>query len=555
MATSNLTHSNGMKSPEFPKQVSRKRKMEHSSLTSRPENSRKHKRATRACERCRNKKIKCESSGSVVCNACIDANTICQVGNGKHAEDKTYPPGHIESLENDNQTMSLVIDKLYRMVRAREEWTLAEPQVKDEGKGPVVIHDVAHILGCIRNASGLPESFGEDAPAQLTRLSEEKSKIRQEMTMENTTFAQEDSPKFPMESPAEPPAVDSTNQIFPPLGCHFDSPNPFDDLEFPLLSNIQPQVPMSKSLSMNQIPDDSKISHQPLIRSASMDQTANFNMSHAMNYAGVMDNRRAPGLNIQPQPYYYQEQSTLSASYAASSASPAHQQAPPSASYAASSASPAHQQTRPSASYAASSASASPAHQQSRPSASSLAHQQTRPSASYAASSASASPAHQQSRPSASSLAHQQTRPSASYAASSASASPAHQQSRPSASSLAHQQTRPSASYAASSASPAHQQAPPSASHAASLASPAHQQAPPSASSPMHFSNSPQTLQTNPPEDSPLSHFTPQGQPDAFFSPAPPIGEDFMALYNPELEALFDAPGVGPVGFEFSVAA
>lgn len=352
-----MTISNDIKPPKGSKQHVRKRKRdgtssEHSSPTSPNESGKRNKRATRACERCRNKKIKCDIERDIACNACVDANVVCEAGNGKHTEDKKYPPGYTESLENTYQAMVLVIDKLWRMVKSREEWTLSEPRMKDGGKGPVVIHDIAQALGCIRNAPGLPECFIEDAPALLTRLSaEEMSKVKKEVQTEGNTSTEELSseqqlkcaeslPEFQVESPVELPPP-SYSSHFPPTSEkeYFNTTKPSIPLQLQSPKSLPSPAPISRSVAIDQRPDTSSLSHEASMRSARTSQNPSVNMPHVnmMNnlpskfstgtsFSGrnpaALDSRRAPGLTIQP--YHYQEQSTLSAS-TVSSFSPTYQ--------------------------------------------------------------------------------------------------------------------------------------------------------------------------------------------------------------------------------------
>ncbi|QSZ32394.1 hypothetical protein DSL72_001968 [Monilinia vaccinii-corymbosi] len=341
-----MTNANDIKA-KAAKQVARKRKREGISenpgLTSPLETGKRNKRATRACERCRNKKIKCDIERDIACNACVDANVVCEAGNGKHTEDKKYPPGYTECLENTYQAMILVTDKLWRMVKNREEWTFAEPRMKDGGKGPVVIHDIAQALGCIRNASGLPECFVEDAPALLKRLSvEEESKVKQEPPTETTMPTEEasseaplkplqSSPRFQVGSPIELPPPSYSSQF--PETDQCNSTKPSIQLQFQLSNKLSPQAPISRSAAMDQRFDASRVPNEPFIRSA------NIPHGHAVNklpshLSGVMplgnrinaavDSCRAPGLTIQPQPCPYKEPSASSTSSTASPFSPTY---------------------------------------------------------------------------------------------------------------------------------------------------------------------------------------------------------------------------------------
>lgn len=265
--------------------------------------------------------------------------------------------------------MVLVVDKMYRMLKNREEWTFTEPRMKDGGKGLVVIHDVAQALGCIRNVSSLPDGFVEDAPALLTRLSleEEKLKVKQDIQMEATTSTEEASgelqPNLPKdESPGEIPPTSSSGQ-FPrssAISLRVDSaigspassppapvcpqPSGIDYLNSKKLPNrsiILSQLATSRSSSAatDQRSDSSITSHEPSIESASKSQILEVNQFHmrfinrSSNWSEpgfgsqkftAMDYQRAPDLRPTPQHYYYQEQSPSSGSSIASSFSPTY---------------------------------------------------------------------------------------------------------------------------------------------------------------------------------------------------------------------------------------
>ncbi|TGO57206.1 hypothetical protein BCON_0068g00370 [Botryotinia convoluta] len=345
-----MTNSDDINHPKGSKQVVRKRKRESKSSgqlvpTSPNEAGKRHKRATRACERCRNKKIKCDIERDIACNACVDANVICESGNGKHTEIKKYPPGYTECLEHSNQAMILVTDKLWRMVKNREEWTFAEPRMKDGGKGPVVIHDIAQALGCIRNAPGLPENFIEDAPALLARLSaeslaEERSQLEQGIQTETTRSSEGAASPESIEEETSPETPPTFSKWLPSLPIYQSDPfTPLPETAHRSLDepSIQPQ---QQSVTQDRKLDNSRMSHGPTIKSSSTSQFSNVNLllgnmindssnfpareSFSNRNTAAVDVRRAPGLKIQPQPYNSREQPALSASSTVSSFSTTH---------------------------------------------------------------------------------------------------------------------------------------------------------------------------------------------------------------------------------------
>ncbi|KAJ4171768.1 Fluconazole resistance protein 1 [Fusarium falciforme] len=106
----------------------------------------RHKRVSKACERCRMKKTKCDSN--FPCKRCKDDGLVCTASVRKKREYKQLPRGYAEVLENTQLILIATIYKLYSMVRNNEPWALGEPESNDRGQP--VVHNIAQKLDCIR---------------------------------------------------------------------------------------------------------------------------------------------------------------------------------------------------------------------------------------------------------------------------------------------------------------------------------------------------------------------------------------------------------------------
>ncbi|KAL7925564.1 hypothetical protein ACQKWADRAFT_310489 [Trichoderma austrokoningii] len=109
---------------------------------------RRRKRTSKACERCRLKKIKCD--GEFPCQKCKNHGNVCTPGIRKrtiHVEYKQVPKSYVEFLETTHLALIGTVHKLYTMIQKNQPWDLGEPELNDQGE--LVIHDVAKKLGCI----------------------------------------------------------------------------------------------------------------------------------------------------------------------------------------------------------------------------------------------------------------------------------------------------------------------------------------------------------------------------------------------------------------------
>ncbi|PVH91666.1 hypothetical protein DM02DRAFT_722328 [Periconia macrospinosa] len=87
------------------------------------------KRTCKACDRCRLRKSKCD--GASPCSRCRANNAICFFGERKKSQDKVYPKGYIELLEQQQAQLVAGLQVLYNRLQSGQGWPgppLCEPQ-------------------------------------------------------------------------------------------------------------------------------------------------------------------------------------------------------------------------------------------------------------------------------------------------------------------------------------------------------------------------------------------------------------------------------------------
>ncbi|EGP83601.1 uncharacterized protein MYCGRDRAFT_111251 [Zymoseptoria tritici IPO323] len=123
------------------------------------------KRVCKACDRCRLKKSKCD--GSSPCSRCRTDNAICVFGERKKSNDKVYPKGYVEMLEQQQAQLVSGLQEIYRRMQAAGAWTGSTLSESDNGQP--LTHDILKALGLLESkndGSGDVEMFEED-PSQL----------------------------------------------------------------------------------------------------------------------------------------------------------------------------------------------------------------------------------------------------------------------------------------------------------------------------------------------------------------------------------------------------
>ncbi|KAI9891605.1 MAG: hypothetical protein M1814_002539 [Vezdaea aestivalis] len=125
------------------------------------------KRVCKACDRCRLKKSKCD--GASPCSRCKVDNAICVFGERKKSQDKVYPKGYVEMLEQQQSQLVSGLQELYQRTQNGKGWT-GKP-LKDSGSGHPLTHDILESLGALKyEPSSRQMSFEEDLESMQRQL-------------------------------------------------------------------------------------------------------------------------------------------------------------------------------------------------------------------------------------------------------------------------------------------------------------------------------------------------------------------------------------------------
>ncbi|KIV81259.1 hypothetical protein, variant [Exophiala sideris] len=104
------------------------------------------KRASKACNRCRIKKSKCE--GPSPCRRCRKENAICVFDRRRSPCNKSYPKGYVELLESQQAQLVKGLQKLYQELHNGTA-SMGAPS-KDSSNRPPSVHDILKSLGVLK---------------------------------------------------------------------------------------------------------------------------------------------------------------------------------------------------------------------------------------------------------------------------------------------------------------------------------------------------------------------------------------------------------------------
>ncbi|PNP53365.1 hypothetical protein THARTR1_06059 [Trichoderma harzianum] len=165
-------------------------------------------RVSKACERCRLKKIKCD--GDLPCQKCKNNGHVCTPGIRKrtiHVEYKQVPKSYVEFLETTHLALIGSVHKLYTMIQKNQSWDLGDPELNDQGE--LVIHDVAKKLGCIGSNGEIELPIQYELPATasgMARIAAHPNRLqyRDEEEDEHDDYKEADSPMDDLTSDDSP---------------------------------------------------------------------------------------------------------------------------------------------------------------------------------------------------------------------------------------------------------------------------------------------------------------------------------------------------------------
>ncbi|KAI9725092.1 MAG: hypothetical protein M1812_000368 [Candelaria pacifica] len=248
------------------------------------------KRVCKACDRCRLKKSKCD--GARQCSRCKADNAICVFGERKKSQDKVYPKGYVEMLEQQQAQLITGLQELYKRARNGQGWK--GKSLENSVDGHPLTHDILYRLGALKGSNnGSPEIFEENLDA-----------IQQRLIDSGADYApRQDSPES--ESDGQPSFYDNAGSrkiLFnSPFGTHQAPPTPPMRNSYP--SHVQtPQAsleydsPASTSISMSPAdlqqqawPSQSQISYDD-----SSDMTGKFNFLAGTGFPTIQPSYALP---------------------------------------------------------------------------------------------------------------------------------------------------------------------------------------------------------------------------------------------------------------------
>ncbi|CAG8947102.1 unnamed protein product [Penicillium salamii] len=146
------------------------------------------KRVSKACDRCRMKKSKC--NGSSPCSRCRADNTICVFGGTRKSSDKVYPKGYVEALEKQQIQLVQGLQTLYKRIVQHRDCPGERLKLDPNGHPP--IRDLLMSLGTLENTKG--EQFQETSETLRQHSWRNNSELKGQHPTESTP----DSPQFPV---------------------------------------------------------------------------------------------------------------------------------------------------------------------------------------------------------------------------------------------------------------------------------------------------------------------------------------------------------------------
>lgn len=129
------------------------------------------KRVCKACDRCRLKKSKCD--GASPCSRCKADNAICVFGERKKSQDKVYPKGYVEMLEQQQTQLVAGLRELYSRLQKGGSWP-GQPLRESSGGHPLT-HDILERLDLLHSSSESSsnyEGFEDDCNKMQQKLLE-----------------------------------------------------------------------------------------------------------------------------------------------------------------------------------------------------------------------------------------------------------------------------------------------------------------------------------------------------------------------------------------------
>jgi hypothetical protein len=206
------------------------------------------KRVCKACDRCRLKKSKCD--GANPCSRCKADNAICVFGERKKSQDKVYPKGYVEMLEQQQAQLVAGLRELYARMQNGQGWP-GQPLPTSHGGHPLT-HDILERLDVLHlqtEGGQYYEGFEEDCGRMQQKLLEQGARLthRRGSISSNSDHDHTSSPS----SNGDPPTSRPLNRIPDPFALNNAPPTPPQLSPFPTQAQIAKTEPLSPQIFMN----------------------------------------------------------------------------------------------------------------------------------------------------------------------------------------------------------------------------------------------------------------------------------------------------------------
>ncbi|KAJ5933856.1 hypothetical protein N7454_006185 [Penicillium verhagenii] len=122
------------------------------------------KRVCKACDRCRLRKSKCD--GAKPCLRCRSDNAICVFGKRKKDDERVYPQGYAEKLEEQQQWLVHGLQELYHRITEDEAWSA--DRLNTELNDRPSVHNILKRLGALDHRVG--QRFEQNTELMQQRL-------------------------------------------------------------------------------------------------------------------------------------------------------------------------------------------------------------------------------------------------------------------------------------------------------------------------------------------------------------------------------------------------
>lgn len=228
------------------------------------------KRVCKACDRCRLKKSKCD--GASPCSRCKADNAICVFGERKKSQDKVYPKGYVEMLEQQQTQLVAGLRELYSRLQKGESWP-GQPLRETSGGHPLT-HDILERLDLLHpssESSSNYDGFEDDCNRMQQKLLERGAPFthRRGSVSSDSEHGHTSSPS----SHTGTPITRSSLAYASPFARNNAPPTPPMNSPFPRQSQMASPIKQEPRMVSPTFMDASALDPSPLSRTAWMNDS------------------------------------------------------------------------------------------------------------------------------------------------------------------------------------------------------------------------------------------------------------------------------------------